>query len=78
MNIRRKIAMLVVDKIYENLNSSLIGNPEFLLGLFGGECVKLGFSPTEQDARQIFLDIQDQIARRQLKATEELLTAVRP
>jgi len=64
----RKIAIAVVDEIEKYLGSPLVGDPDFLRGIFSGICFQCGFTPTERDARRIFERVQAEMKLRQLKA----------
>ena len=64
----REIAIAVVDEIGRHLEDPLIGEPDFLRGVFAGACIRSNFTPTERDARRIFEHVKDEMMLRQLKA----------
>ena len=58
---RKKIAIEVVDEIAKYLATPLVGDPEFLRGIFAGVCLRCGFKPTERDARRIFELVEKEV-----------------
>jgi hypothetical protein len=68
-NRRKEIALAVVDEIGKHLGSPLVGDPDFIRGIFAGECFRTGFLPSERDARKIFLRIEREISNRARAAT---------
>jgi hypothetical protein len=63
----RKIAIEVVDEIGRHLGNPLVGDPDFLRGIFASVCLRSNFIPTERDARRIFERVRDEMTLRQIK-----------